>query len=470
MASFGKLPPLFPIPVDKGDDDASAVAGRNGADSPSSSVDESGCPLPTALSVAEKLPQLRDIIKSPTYLGTHGLSPGDTLEVDQDASTGASLKLELTGEVMRDGGNTLCLHCSASLPAPALPSKQRRNVPLSMADLLAGMPGASPATPATAATARPSSTTHPGGNSRAEDSQAAETSPQITSEQASEAVMITGQVLRLARGAPAPAPKQPVPNCFRTKYVGPYRIRILKVEVLSPPNTSPSPEMSPDSTLRDSHWYPEQGARLTSGLGSMSQPFAVARVAVDRIESRTIWRPPGLEGRVSGPTACIRCQHLPPGEECTLWLTTQSQALQQVSFGSSEDSFMVCLHVRPAPPEPPELRPVVEDEEDGEEDEAADLWEVELDMMRCGPVEAVSVIRLSGSSQEQEESRTVGDYRVTLARQVAPTCTPHRSQALLCRYPIILAHAELRVQRVSDGAYEDGLAGRGDGLSFLDDL
>lgn len=68
-------------------------------------------------------------------------------------------------------------------------------------------------------------------------------------------------------------------------------------------------------------------SRQGAGLEALAEPSVLAEVAADRVDTRSSWEPSGL---CASLLHGIRCQHLPVAEACTLWLTTQSKALQQV--------------------------------------------------------------------------------------------------------------------------------------------
>eukprot|EP00873_Tetraselmis_striata_P020175 jgi/Tetstr1/440439/TSEL_028772.t1 len=466
---LGPLPPIFGPPSGKAD--APQEADREGQ----AQLDERGAPLRPVVDVVDALPTVRDVVKSPFYLGVHTLSPGDTVQVDHGGGGGSSLELSLAGEMLRDGGNTLCLHCCAVLPraptrasAPAAAATARR-APVSMDELLAGsgLPALSLSTAApTGLTpvvgSGPAMGQEPRGNEEAQ--------PRC----AREAIMISGHLQHMAGGRLYPGPGGHLPDCFRTCHVGLYRVRIMRLETLGGATASPSPELSPKSTLAEP---PMAGsgsgmrASMGSGLESLAAPSVMAHVAVDRAEA--LLDAGGADG--------VRCCHLAPGESCALWLTTQARALQQVSFGPPGDSFSVSLHTTPVAP-PAESAPGppldydpemdtaqargVEDEgrREGEreaagEEEGRSFWSAELDMLRCGEAEGAAVLALRGAGSGAAmggEATVVGDYRVEVTRQAAPTAAPlpgdsaTATATMRCDYPMLLLHVQLTISRLTE--------------------
>jgi len=455
--------------------------------------DESGVLLREAATVVEGLPSIRDVVRSPLYLGIHALAPGDSIQADHNASTGTTLELRLAGEVMHDGRNTLCLHITATVPpsaprprpAPA-PPRTGRTPPLSMEALLGGV--GPPATTTDTTTEPPSSSSLP---SASDATEAEQPQPAVHRE----AVMISGHIQRIVFGRIYPAPGGHLPDCFRTVHAGPYRVRLMRLDASAAATASPSPDLSPKSPLSLSEapaMASASGMRASmgSGMGALSPPSVLTHVAVDRVDAL----PPA--GDVGWGGDSIRCRHLPAGEAVALWLTTQVKALQQVSFGPSEDSLTVSLHTTPAGrPEAatPAALPPLEDDPDvgdpgggqpgpapaeAEAEEERSYWIVELDVLRCGRVEGAAVVALDADDSQQsagEAGVVVGDYRVEVTRQAAPTATSlpgsrgvDSSGGLLrCQYPMLLFHVQLKISRLGDDEVEEAA---GSCFDFLDAL
>eukprot|EP00873_Tetraselmis_striata_P039844 jgi/Tetstr1/460108/TSEL_005424.t1 len=442
---LGPLPPIFAAAERQGR--CAQEADREGQ----AQLDERGAPL-RPVRGRDALPTVRDVVKSPFYLAW----------------------LSLAGEMLRDGGNTLCLQllrrAAAGTDTRVGPGRRRHRTEgsgLSMDELLAGsgLPALSLSTAAPTgltpvAGSGPAMGQEPRGNEEAQ--------PRC----AREAIMISGHLQHMAGGRLYPGPGGHLPDCFRTCHVGLYRVRIMRLETLGGATASPSPELSPKSTLVEP---PMAGsgsgmrASMGSGLESLAAPSVMAHVAVDRAEA--LLDAGGADG--------VRCCHLAPGESCALWLTTQARALQQVSFGPPGDSFSVSLHTTPVAP-PAESAPGppldydpemdtaqargVEDEgrREGEregagEEEGRSFWSAELDMLRCGEAEGAAVLVLRGAGSGAatgDEATVVGDYRVEVTRQAAPTAAPlpgdSATATMRCDYPMLLLHVQLTISRLTE--------------------